>query len=81
MKTTVLYVNAQGRYAELPETTKFINEKQLVPNVGDFLTLVGKDHALLNIERTSLENIQTVTKRWYNYGEYDIAFICKYQPS
>jgi hypothetical protein len=77
-KIVLLYRDKKDRFSELPDTSSFLSEKQLIPSVGDALTLCGNDYKLLGISSTDLENVTTITKRWFNYASYDVALICNY---
>jgi hypothetical protein len=64
----------------LPETSQYLTEKQLVPNVGDAVTLVGKDGRDLEIDVNSFKNIMTVKTKWLNYASADVALRVHYLP-
>ncbi len=64
----------------MPETSQYLTDKQLVPNVGDALTLAGKDGSKIDIESTNFKNIMTVKIKWLNYASSDVALVVHYVP-
>jgi len=71
----------QGKKWEpLPKTSQYLTEKQLVPNVGDALTLAGDDGISIGLEPTSLEHIMSVKIKWLNYATSDVAVVLHYVP-
>jgi hypothetical protein len=78
LKIVALHKDSNGRLVELPDTSKYLNSKQLIPFVGDALTLCGDDYKTVSIAANDFKNIVTVIRRWYNYSSYDVALICDY---
>lgn len=63
----------------LPKTSEYLTEKQLIPNVGDGLTLRGDDGTkVLELEPASFKHIMTVKRKWYNYASCDVAILVHY---
>lgn len=74
------YEGKKDHFKLLPETSQYLTEKQLIPNVGDDLTLDGRDGIkILGLNSTSLENIMTVNRRWFRYATADVAILVNYK--
>jgi len=63
----------------LPETSRYLTERQLVPSTGDGLTFSGEDGKILGLEPTDFQHIQTVRRRWLNYASADVAILVHYE--
>jgi hypothetical protein len=64
----------------LPETSHFLTEKQIIPNVGDALTIAGHDGKLIDLETGSFKHIMSVKVKWLNYASADVAVLLHYVP-
>jgi len=65
----------------LPKTSEYLTENQLIPNVGDGLTLSGNDGIdILKLEKADFKHIMTVKRKWYNYASCDVAILLHYVP-
>ena len=64
----------------MTETSQYLTDRQLVPNVGEALTLVGKDGSKIDIEPASFKHIMTVKIKWLNYASSDVALLLHYVP-
>ncbi|HEY8933826.1 MAG TPA: hypothetical protein VIM65_01340 [Cyclobacteriaceae bacterium] len=62
----------------LPETSQYLTDKQIIPNVGDALTIAGQDGKLIDLERGSHRHIMTVKIKWLNYASADVAVLLHY---
>lgn len=71
---------ANDNWVLLPETTHFLSERQIVPCVGDAITLAGNDGQLLHFEKGSFKNVMTVKIKWIRYNSADIAVLLHYAP-
>lgn len=73
--------NESSHFILLDKVSEYLSELQLVPNVGDGLTIFHEDASKIGVEdKTSLEHIQTVYRRWLNYSTCDIAIFVSYKP-
>lgn len=85
MSTNKLIIEVFARREEsrnwesLPTTSKYLTDKQLIPNVGDALTIASKDGESLGLGKVDSQNIQTVKRRWFNYGTSDVAVFLEYE--
>lgn len=75
------FISEEGlsNWKPLPETSQYLTDKQLVPNVGDGLTLAGEDGKLIGLEKADIQHIQTVKRRWFNYASSDVALLLDYE--
>ena len=64
----------------LPETSNFLIETQMIPNVSDAITLAGQDGKLIDLETGSFKHIMTVKIKWLNYASADVAVLLHYVP-
>ncbi len=82
LKIEVFYLEeGKGNRKLLPLTSKYLEERQLIPNVGDAITLSGNDGVeVLGLDKTSTEHINTVRRVWYNYSSCDVAIFVHYVP-
>lgn len=63
----------------LPGTTAYLNEAQIIPNIGDSITITRTDGVLVDLEKADFKHIQTVKRKWYNYASSDLAILLEYQ--
>jgi hypothetical protein len=75
LKIVALYTDKQGGYKELTQTSAYLNEKQIVPVIGDSIAVLGKDHVLLGNVVTDANNVRKVNRRFINYFAYDVAVL------
>jgi len=68
-----------GKWIPLPETSQYLTDRQIFPDVNDGLTLAGNDRVLIGLQPTDFEHIQTVTRRWFNYYNADVALFVDYK--
>ncbi len=80
LKIEVFYLEEGKNNAKLlPLTSKYLEERQLIPNVGDAVTLSGNDGVeVLGLKTTATEHIMTVRRVWYNYSSCDVAIFVHY---
>lgn len=69
-----------SNWIPMTETSRYLTDRQLVPNVGDAVTLAGKDGSQIDIEPNSFKNIMTVKLKWLNYNAADVALLVHYVP-
>jgi len=80
LKIEVYYTeDGSSSWKLLPETSEYLTEKQLIPNVRDGFTLSGNDGTnILELEQGDIKHIMTVKRRWYNYASSDVAILLHY---
>ncbi|WP_299434341.1 hypothetical protein [uncultured Maribacter sp.] len=79
LKIEAYYSEEGSDWKLLPETSIYLTEKQLIPNVGDGLTLSGNDGIdVLKLSPTDFKHIMTVKRKWYNYASSDVAVLLHY---
>ncbi len=76
------YYSSGKKFIELPETSQFLQQKQMIPSKGDEIQLLGEDGTIIFGFQSgpNVKHILTVKKRWYNYNNCDIALILHYPP-
>lgn len=67
-------------WIELPSTSDFLNDNQLIPQEGNILTIVGNDGIeILGLEGGDFKHMCTVKKLWYNHSMCDVAVVIHYE--
>lgn len=69
-----------SNWIDLPRTSEWLGEHQIVPIAGDAVVLAGDDGRLVGVDTTSLQNIMTVKRRWIRHSIADVVVVLEYEP-
>lgn len=77
----VFYQQRKGsQMIPLNDTSTFFNDHQLIPSVGDAVTITDSNEGSeIGLEENSIEHIMTVKRIWYRYSSCDVAIIITYK--
>ena len=79
LKIEVFVINERGNWDFLPETGRYLTQKQLIPGINDVICLAGEDWKLANLtDGTDIRHFQSVKLKWYNYATCDVAIQLHY---
>lgn len=81
LKIEVFYSEKEKNSSKLlPKTSEYLTDKQLIPQVGDALTLSTDDATkVLGLEPNDIKHIMTVRRKWFRYSSADVAIFVHYE--
>ena len=75
----VFYYKKSGdAWQHLPETSLYLIENGLNPNVGDRISAIGEDYE--KFKPNTLESVMVVKEKIFGYSLSKIALVCTYEP-
>lgn len=80
IRAVAINKNLTSNWIDLPETSKWLSDKQILPIAGDAIGLVGNDGSLAGADPNNLAtNILTVKRRWIRHSIADVVVALEYE--
>ena len=80
LRIIVFFARDGKNWKPLEGISKYLNEKQFVPSIGDRVTSLDEDWKAMDLESgADFKCVVTVKNRIVHYGAYDVAILCDYE--